>query len=113
MKIYVFAFVIFVLIYLYAIATDKCVEGLDQTYGTLCESCDNRSYGQCLRCYNCGFCESSDSIDSTGAYKGKCMKGDFSGPSDKTQKCNKWYSNDPFWSNAATEDQCIFPAFAK
>ena len=111
MNIIAFLIIILIILYLFAISINTKVEGLDLTYGTFCESCETKSYGDCMRCFNCGFCE-SETDKKTGAYKGQCMKGDLTGPYDRSVKCNKWYVNDPFWSNAATENQCIIPAFS-
>jgi hypothetical protein len=94
-------FMIFVMLYLYYVfvscgQSKKIIEKLDENAGRYCSSCEDRSFGQCLQCYNCGFCGSGN--------KGMCMKGTFAGIQDDPNKqCpGKWYTNDTYWRNNNT-----------
>lgn len=65
------------------------VEGFNESTGKLCNSCSNKTYNQCLNCFNCGFC-----VDKyTG--KGRCVAGDHNGPYNYDD-CHNWYSGDSF-----------------
>jgi hypothetical protein len=112
MNTYLFVFIIFIIMYFYALASTKCnrkpklVEGLNEEAGGFCETCDGLTFGQCMKCYNCGFCGSG--------YKGKCVNGTIMGPSkekvnlfsvnmpaiDKLPQpyCPRYYQNDNFWN---------------
>lgn len=94
MNIYLFAFIIFVIFFLYSQigGRTKTVENLDEGNGRYCENCNDLTFGQCIKCINCGYCGKKDS--------GKCVQGTFMGtkPEDK-EKCTRWFQNDPFWRN--------------
>lgn len=78
------------------------IEGLDETVGGNCASCDNISFGQCMKCMNCGFCASK--------YSGKCVKGSLIGP-DKNTSCRRYYQNDIFWNYAKLINKTIVKPF--
>lgn len=80
-------------------------EHLDASSGVYCETCNGRSIGQCMKCYNCGFCAEGG--------KGTCMRGSFSGPNDDKVTCPRWIQNDPFWSWSSVSKKYINPAFHK
>ncbi len=107
MNIWFFAFVMFVILFLYA-QVGKTIETLDEGNGKYCASCDNLQFAQCIRCINCGYCGDKDS--------GKCVKGTFMGtdPKDKA-KCTRWFSNDPFWrfANSVDKQNSIMTAYDK
>ena len=64
-------------------------EGFNDQTGRLCQSCDDKTFNQCLGCFNCGYC-----VDKWG--NGKCIGGDAaSGPYNK-EKCALWYQGDPY-----------------
>lgn len=111
MNIYLFAFVMCVILYFYALAftnyvviKQPTVEGFGESTGDYCESCDNLTFGQCMKCFNCGFCGNG--------YNGKCVNGTIAGPNklkenvstvvyDKNNnaepQCLNYYHNDDFW----------------
>ena len=68
------------------------------------EGCEGRKFGQCMRCFNCGF------LSKDG--KGKCMKGNMYGPEDNKPEYNnaRWIYNDPFWTNLFVSDSIMKPA---
>ena len=102
--------IVLFIICVYITVFNKYFEHLDEQTGRYCPSCDKMSFGQCLQCYNCGFCASG--------HKGRCMKGTAFGrdPVDKKnddfRKC-RWYHNDTFWRNAFKDDayKCIDRGF--
>lgn len=97
-----FILVILTILYIFAVASGPCIEGMDNTYGGHCRSCDNKSFGQCMNCSNCGFCVDKDGV-------GKCVSGDMFGPWDKS-KCVNYYHNDPYWRNVWTSNTRVYPA---
>lgn len=105
MNIYLFAFVMCIILYFYALASTNYVnaqpkiEGFGESIGDYCKSCDNLPFGQCMKCFNCGFC-------------GKCVNGTIAGPNkinenvssvvynkntDVEPQCPNYYHNDNFW----------------
>lgn len=97
---------IFVLVVVIAYFFMPQYEGLDDTQGGVCKSCDDLSFGQCLKCFDCGFCGNGST--------GKCMKQNstFDGPANK-EKCSRWYNNDPFWryNNSNPSENCATTPF--
>lgn len=88
---------------------NNTVEGLNENSGGYCTSCDGKTFGQCIRCFNCGFCDN------------KCMSGTFAGPTNvknlntkNLNKCNgRWYHTDMFWTNLKRENKelCLQGAY--
>lgn len=76
---------ILLLIYLFNINTK---EPYNDSSGKLCLSCNDKTFNQCLECFNCGFC-----VDKWG--NSKCIVGDMHGPYNYEQ-CDRWYYNDPW-----------------
>ena len=96
MNSYLFIFIIFTIIYLYILSTTdnsakfKKIEMLTENAGGYCTECNERTFGQCLKCYNCGYCKNGKT--------GKCMRGNIFGPDTKT-KCDTWLTNDNYQRN--------------
>lgn len=66
---------------------NNLVENFNETQGIYCKNCNNLNFGQCIRCYNCGFCQNNNN-------SGYCMKGEL----NKNEKCKgMWITNDIFW----------------
>lgn len=110
MKYYIILFVISAIVYTYMVFSSKCakgIEGLNEGTAHYCNNCDELTFGQCLECYNCGFCGKGGS--------GKCMRGTFTGPNNKEleRTCPRWYHNDQFWRyiNGTGDSKCIDRAF--
>ena len=92
---YLLIFIIVVLVYLYANSTHR--ECMDEASGQFCPTCQGRTPGQCLQCFNCGYNGS------------ECVKGTFRGPDenqhDKALDSSShhitynttWLHNDNFW----------------
>lgn len=115
MKLYVIIFVLFLIIYIYSVFSMPCnkqIEKMDEMGGKYCENCENKTFGQCMRCFNCGFYSESP------GYKGKCIPGTFRGPDnpqlwkDKV-KYGLWLHNDNFWrhANKLEVDECIYQPY--
>jgi hypothetical protein len=65
------------------------IENFNETSGRLCTTCQDKTFNQCLGCFNCVYC-----VDKWG--NGKCIGGDAnSGPYNK-EKCARIYSGDQF-----------------
>jgi len=82
---------IFIIITLYFIINKyvpKSYEHFNERYGTRWPKCDNKTFGECMECSDCGYC-----LKNTGS---QCVKGDVHGPYKGT--CDRWIHNDP-WSN--------------
>lgn len=71
--------------------TVQLKEGFNRDTGQFCGSCSDKTFNQCLNCFNCGFC-----IDKWG--NGKCIGGSVLGPNNK-ENCAFWYTTDD-WTTA-------------
>ena len=67
---------------------NSSVEGYNEQSGRFCPTCVNKTFNQCLRCFNCGWC-----VDKYG--NSGCVGGDQNGPYNY-EDCAKWYYIDPF-----------------
>jgi hypothetical protein len=63
-------------------------EHFNEQMGRFCGSCSERTFGQCLQCFNCSWC-----VDKFG--NGRCIGGDVNGPYNY-EKCALYYNSDPF-----------------
>ena len=70
------------------VKTPVPTEHFNEKYGIRCLNCENKTFGECLECSDCGYCLNKKSA--------QCVKGDIHGP--YTGTCNRWIHNDP-WSN--------------
>lgn len=80
-----------VLVVVLIIANICYTESFDQMSGGRCLSCEGRSFGGCMNCFNCGF------ISKDGK-SGKCVKGSIFGADNIKDRKDKhrWFHNDPF-----------------
>ena len=69
--------IIFILIYKLS-----STENFGRISGKWCDDCTKKSFGQCMDCFNCGFC-------LTESNKGYCTKGTVFGPNKMSEKCLK------------------------
>ena len=76
--------IIFILIYKLS-----STENFGRISGKWCDDCTKKSFGQCMDCFNCGFC-------LTESNKGYCTKGTVFGPNKMSEKCNRWIHNDDY-----------------
>ena len=74
-----------ILILLYA----GCNENFNLTTGKYCINCEKKTFGQCMDCFNCGFC-------LTGKDMGYCTSGTRLGPDVRDKTCKRWIHNDEF-----------------
>jgi hypothetical protein len=63
---------------------NKITEGFNEQNGQFCTTCRNKTLGQCLKCFNCGYC-----VDKFG--RGTCIGGDYTGPYN-FERCSKYYN---------------------
>jgi hypothetical protein len=63
-------------------------EGFNDESGRFCSTCAGRTFNQCTRCFNCGFC-----VDKWG--NSGCIGGDAKGGYNFEQ-CAAWYYIDPY-----------------
>lgn len=82
--------IILLILVLYCISQKYSnAETFNEQTGKLCQSCEGKTFNQCLGCFNCGYC-----VDKWG--NGMCIGGDAaSGPYNK-EKCSMWYQGDQF-----------------
>lgn len=80
-----------VIVVVLIIANICYTESFDQMSGGRCLSCEGRSFGGCMNCFNCGFV-------SKDGQSGKCVNGNIFGASDINNRRGKyrWFHNDPF-----------------
>ena len=64
-------------------------EHYGRIHGKWCEKCNKKTFGQCMDCFNCGFC-------LTGADSGYCTSGTYMGPSVRDKTCKRWIHNDEY-----------------
>ncbi len=73
---------------LYFCMNNNQMENFNETSGKLCTTCEDKTFNQCLGCFNCLYC-----VDKWG--NGKCIGGDINGTYNK-EKCAMVYSGDQF-----------------
>lgn len=117
---YILVIIIIVILYIYYLVSkstttdnklnlkkvNEVVENLDDITGRYCETCDNLSFGQCIKCFNCRF----KPEDKPYSYKGKCVNGDITSQ-DTIEYGKKWITNDTFWRNNNSNNKCALSAF--
>ena len=64
------------------------IELFNETSGRFCPTCKGKTFNQCQRCFNCGFC-----VDRWG--NSQCIGGDVKGPFNY-EKCARWYYVDGY-----------------
>ncbi len=96
-KIILLLVVLFVIYKLLFASQD--LENFNRTTGKWCDNCEKKSFGQCLDCFNCGFC-----VTESG--KGYCTKGNVFGPYDNNENCVRWIHNDEFSSMLNLKNYC-------
>lgn len=64
-------------------------EHFNEESGRFCSTCKDKTYNQCLNCFNCGWC-----VDSWG--NGKCLGADVASGTYNNEKCSKLYLGDPY-----------------
>ncbi len=74
-------------------------ESFGRISGKWCINCNKKSYGQCMDCFNCGFCV-------TDKNKGYCTPGTVFGPTNLKEKCQRWIHNDDFSNNLNRINKC-------
>ena len=57
--------------------------------GQLCSSCEDKTFNQCLECFNCGICE-----DQWGNFK--CVGADVASGTYNKEKCSRLHLADPY-----------------
>lgn len=71
-------------------------EHFNEQVGKFCTECHNKTFNQCLSCFNCGF-----GIDKFG--NSACIGGDHNGPFNY-EEVALWYYGDP-WSRMQYNNQ--------
>jgi hypothetical protein len=64
-------------------------EHFNEQTGRFCSSCREKTYNQCLDCFNCGWCVSSDG-------SGRCLGSDIANGPYNNEKCAQLYQGDPW-----------------
>ena len=95
---------VFGIFYLY-LTKSAPFETFNQDSGTLCYDCENKTYNQCVNCFNCGFC-----VDKYG--NGKCIGATSALGPLNNEKCAKLYMADPFYQvqQKNYNDPCVGPS---
>lgn len=85
-----FLIILLIIIIIYLIKDNYVIniEGFNGQTGRFCYTCQNKTYNQCMSCFNCGWCE-----DDKG--NGQCIGGDHRGPWNY-ERCAKWSNGDPY-----------------
>jgi hypothetical protein len=91
--------IVLVLIVLFIIYKYFNTENFGRISGKWCIDCNKKSFGQCMDCFNCGFC-------LTESNKGYCTSGTVFGPKDKSDKCLRWIHNDDYINNLHRTNTC-------
>ena len=74
-------------------------EHYGRIHGKWCEKCNKKTFGQCMDCFNCGFC-------LKGNNKGYCTEGTVFGPNNKYEKCQRWIHNDDYSRSINLTGKC-------
>ena len=73
-------------------------EHFNEQNGQLCYTCNDKTYNQCLQCFNCIWAVNQDG-------EGACIGGDInSGPYNYESNIIKYYSTDPWLSQLYRND---------
>ncbi len=80
---------VILIIMLYFLMNRNKTEHFNETSGKLCTTCYEKTFNECLGCFNCLYC-----VDKWG--NGKCIGGDINGTYNK-EKCARIYSGDQFF----------------
>jgi len=83
--IYIAIIAVIIILFIFFVCkkkTEVTTEHFNDQTGRFCSSCENLPFGQCTRCFNCGYC-----TDLYG--NGKCIPGDYKGPYN-AERCNNW-----------------------
>ena len=78
--------IIIIVLILYFLRQNK-IEGYNDQTGRYCISCSDKTFNNCLNCFNCGWC-----VDNFG--NGMCIGGDHRGPYNY-ENCAKWFRRRP------------------
>ncbi len=87
--------VLLFVIYKYFLTT----ENFGRISGKWCKDCNKKTFGQCMDCFNCGFCLSESN-------KGYCTSGTVFGPKDKSENCLRWIHADDYINNLHRTNTC-------
>jgi len=91
--------ILFILLIIYLISRYYSQENFNRNTGKWCINCEQKSFGQCMDCFNCGFC-------MTEKNKGYCTKGTVFGPNNIDDKCIRWMHNDEYANNLNKTNTC-------
>ena len=64
-------------------------EHFNEQSGRFCSSCKEKTFNQCLNCFNCGFCVNSNG--SSGCIGASMPSGTYN-----NEKCDRLYLGDPY-----------------
>ena len=68
---------------------DNGTEHFNEQSGQFCSSCKDKTFNQCLNCFNCGFC-----VDEWG--NSQCIGSDIANGPYNNEKCARLYQGDPW-----------------
>jgi len=80
--------VVLIVVILWLLLNDDGPENFNESTGTLCRSCQGKTFNQCVNCFNCGFC-----VDKFG--NSSCIAGDVNGPYNY-EDCRLYYTGDKY-----------------
>lgn len=83
----ILAIIIMALLFMY---TNK-TEHFNEQNGQLCLSCEGKNYGDCLKCFNCGY---GFKTFPNGVVNGTCVVGNMHGPYNN-EDFDRWDNIDP------------------
>lgn len=63
-------------------------EHFNEQTGRFCSSCKEKTFNQCLDCFNCGFCVKDGDA--------KCIGADVANSTYNNEKCDRLYLGDPW-----------------
>jgi hypothetical protein len=89
---FLYCFIIIIIFALIYQSSDYNQENFNEQNGQFCYTCNNRTFNQCLQCFNCIWAVNQDG-------EGACIGGDIkSGPYNYESNIIKYYSTDPWLS---------------
>ena len=80
--------ILFIFLFILVYRGKQSKENFNDESGRFCPTCDGRTFNQCTRCFNCGFC-----VDKWG--NSNCISGKADGPFN-FERCAMWYYIDPY-----------------
>lgn len=90
-------YILLIVLGLFLLMNYNQAEHFNESSGRFCSSCKEKTFNQCLDCFNCGWC-----VDKNG--QGRCLGSDISSGPYNNEECAQLYQGDP-WLRMKQDNQ--------